>query len=692
MMEPILERFTGDLDAYMPLLIGNGDLGGTFDPFCGTLYDELKAGGGKSRDVRTVLIAGIKAQDYWELLTVDPGRHTFNPGTDRSLRERARAGLGYPRAMTRGTPFQFHVRPAKPDFLGRVRNHEQRLDVETGLLTSRYDCGGDHYETELFVHPKQSLFVYRFGGTGAQQVTLVPDWPEPDAGFSPESYVAAPAASGVRREGDVLFVKARSNIYCPACIAAACDGGSIEGTTFTCPPGSVLTIAYGHQSIGRPETLAEQTLREARNRGADKLKADLLAWWSNRWGRSFVRIPDAWMQTLYDRSLYYIISSQPRTTADAVMSEAGLSASFEAFTASMFPGWGGFGHTGPLYAGGHTDLTENLMNWYCRTLGVMKESARTRFLRGAHMPMFCGPGGFAFNPGHSFHILTGYEYHPNGYAALTIVSHLQALGWPEEATRRLYEPLAEYAELFVSMLTETNGRLEQHFAPVHTMAESAVFPEARNFVDILAPAKGAFVFAARAAERLGMRDAAVRWRTLAGKVDLSIVRDPEQGYLYAEGQREFKSKVGAALIVTHFPTGAEHDADGVLKTYRRIKRDEVFGGCGFDRSFQAIALTHVGAAKEALEALAGQADPRGELIDPACIAFRESGTAWIGGGLRGRMPYFHTSHGFYAYAIQQMLMQDYTGELKRFPACPWPEAEFALWSEGRLVEGRCCPK
>ena len=309
------------------------------------------------------------------------------------------------------------------------------------------------------MHPTLSLFVYRFNGTGTQHVTLIPDWPEPDACFEPESFTPAPPASGVRRDGDVLFIKARSNIYCPAIIAAACDGGRIDGTTVTCPPGSVLYLAYGHQSIGNPETLAEQILRSARARGADALHDDLTAWWRDR------------------------------------------------------------------------------------------------------------------------------------------------------------------------------------------------------------------------------------WRALAGKVDLSILRDPEIGYLYAAGQREFKSKVGAALIVTHFPTGAEHDVDGVLRTYRRIRRDEVFGGCGFDRSFQAIALTHVGAAREALESLAGQVDPRGELIDPACITFRESDRSWITGGLRGRMPYFHTSHGFFAYAIQQMLLQDYTGETKIFPACPWPEAEFALWSDGRLIEG-----
>jgi len=686
-LKDIIEHFTGNIDEYIPLLIGNGDLGGTFDPFCGTLYDELKAGGGKTRDIRTLLIAGVKAQDYWELLYFDPNQHTFSEGAAQGLRERAQTGLGYAHAMTRGVPYQFDVRPATPDFLGKVRNHEQRLELETGLLTSRYDCGVEHYETELFVHPTMSLFVYRFGGTGTQQVTVIPDWPEPDVLFVPSAYTPAPAASSMHLEGDVMFVKARSNIYCPAIIAMACEGGTIDGTTATCPPGSTLYIAYGHQSIGKPETLAEETLHNARTRGAEQLRADQIEWWRRRWNRSFVRIPDPWLQTLYDRSMYYIISSQPRTTSEGVMSESGLSASYEAFNCSMFPGWGGFGHTGPLYAGGHWDLTENQMNWFCRTLPVMKEGARTRFLRGAHMPMMCGPGGFAFHPGHSFCILPAFEYQANGYASLSIISHLHAMGWPREATEQSYEPLSEYAQFFRSQLTEVGGRLEQHHAPVHTMAESAIFPEEHNLVDILAPAKGTFVFAERAARQLGMSEAAGQWSALAEKVDLSILRDPELGYLYAEGQRAFTSKLGAGLIVTHFPTGAENDADGVLKTYLRTKQDEVFGGCGFDRLFQAIGLAHVGAAAEALDAIVGQCDPRGELIDDQCIAYRESGIAWIGNNLRGRMPYFHTSHGFYAYAIQQMLMQDYTGELKMFPACPWPEAEFALWSGGQLIEG-----
>ena len=123
MKDAIVEHYMGDIDAYIPLLIGNGDLGGTFDPFCGTMYDELKAGGGKTRDIRTVHIAGVKAQDYWELLCVDPARFTFHAGTAQALRERMQAGFGYPRATTRGIPFLFHVQPDRPDFPDQVRNH-----------------------------------------------------------------------------------------------------------------------------------------------------------------------------------------------------------------------------------------------------------------------------------------------------------------------------------------------------------------------------------------------------------------------------------------------------------------------------------------------------------------------------------------------------------------------------------------
>jgi len=97
-----------------------------------------------------------------------------------------------------------------------VRNHEQCLDIETGLLTCRYDCGEDHYETELFVHPTLSLFVYRFGGNGRSRL---PSYRLARSGFRrflrAGVYAYAPAESGVRREAMCLFVKARSNIYCP---------------------------------------------------------------------------------------------------------------------------------------------------------------------------------------------------------------------------------------------------------------------------------------------------------------------------------------------------------------------------------------------------------------------------------------------------------------------------------------------
>src|SRR5688500_10514064 len=64
--EPIVEHFTGTFDGYIPLLIGNGDMGGTFDPFCGTWFDELRSIPDQEEDVRTLLQARFKVQDYWQ--------------------------------------------------------------------------------------------------------------------------------------------------------------------------------------------------------------------------------------------------------------------------------------------------------------------------------------------------------------------------------------------------------------------------------------------------------------------------------------------------------------------------------------------------------------------------------------------------------------------------------------------------
>ena len=44
----------GKMDDNVPPVLGNGDIGGLFDPFGGTTYDELRFGSGAKRDIRTL--------------------------------------------------------------------------------------------------------------------------------------------------------------------------------------------------------------------------------------------------------------------------------------------------------------------------------------------------------------------------------------------------------------------------------------------------------------------------------------------------------------------------------------------------------------------------------------------------------------------------------------------------------------
>src|SRR2546425_1266487 len=87
MKEAIVQHFTGDFESYTPLLIGNGDIGGTFDPFCGTWFDELRSIEGQREDIRSLLQARFMAQDYWEETRLDPKKHPFNVETKTSIAE-----------------------------------------------------------------------------------------------------------------------------------------------------------------------------------------------------------------------------------------------------------------------------------------------------------------------------------------------------------------------------------------------------------------------------------------------------------------------------------------------------------------------------------------------------------------------------------------------------------------------------
>src|SRR5690349_8604490 len=94
-----------EVDENIPLLLGNGDTGGLFDPFGGTTYDELRFGSGSQRDIRTLLLTQVMVPDYWVL--EDQSAHFFDPRYYHPTVPR--------RYLTLGSPFSLLLRPTDGD-------------------------------------------------------------------------------------------------------------------------------------------------------------------------------------------------------------------------------------------------------------------------------------------------------------------------------------------------------------------------------------------------------------------------------------------------------------------------------------------------------------------------------------------------------------------------------------------------
>src|SRR5436189_625918 len=128
----------GKIDENVPPVLGNGDIGGTFDPFGATTYDGLRFGSGSQRDIRTLLLTQVMVPDYWVL--EDQAAHFLNPKYYRPKTAR--------RYLTLGAPFTLLLRPLDTAFPEKVTEHQQTLDISRGMLTSRYKVGAASFEVE----------------------------------------------------------------------------------------------------------------------------------------------------------------------------------------------------------------------------------------------------------------------------------------------------------------------------------------------------------------------------------------------------------------------------------------------------------------------------------------------------------------------------------------------------------------
>src|SRR5436189_2006208 len=154
----------GKIDENVPPVLGNGDIGGTFDPFGGTTYDELRFGSGARRDIRTLFLTQVMVPDYWVL--EDQAAHFLDPRYYRPTVPR--------RYLTLGAPFTMLLRPIDTTFPELVTDHHQILDMSRGTLTSTYKVGTSTYTVETIILPNESVIAFRIIANAPMRFEISP--------------------------------------------------------------------------------------------------------------------------------------------------------------------------------------------------------------------------------------------------------------------------------------------------------------------------------------------------------------------------------------------------------------------------------------------------------------------------------------------------------------------------------------
>jgi hypothetical protein len=664
----------GRIDENVPPMLGNGDIGGLFDPFGGTTYDEFRYGSGAKRDIRTLLLTQLIVPDYWVL--EDQGARFLDPRYYRpaSLRKY----LAY------GAPFNFLLRPEDQAFPQQVKDHEQSLDLSQGLLRTRYRVGQSSFEIECFILPSESLLAYRIVSTAPMQfeITGIASASRPSAEANeilrPRYHETKNGYAIYEPENDLVVLKQVSNVFCPAYAAVSAPGAEKQTQGFRLPAGEhTLFVAIGHQSLGRPRSQAIELSRQAAKSGYSKLRAEHIEWWQQFWNRSYISIPDKRLEQMWYRSVYYLASCLPRRVK-SFSPEGGY---------GVFPAFAGYHPQDSMYhlfaalSSNHPELCKAQIDHLLETLPMAQAAARNiYYLEGARYPWQSTPGLLPYLPGHTNEAYYLHEHHVNGWVAEFVRRYLNAYGWDQSQTQRYYPILREIARFFSSMLSPRGKQLEIVYVPSAGQEETDWDHNQKNIFDILVAAKWSLGIAGEVAERLGVdRAESSRWKEEAAKLSLDYCLRPDSIYGSFEGDPGHTEKVPSQLIGVVMTSLFNRDRAKFLKTYDYLRKAVKIDTCAWSPGYYAISAARLKKPEEALRCL----QESFQFSKPPWILFIENTYQ-----VPGRMPYYLAAHALFVQAVNEMLLQDWSGKLELFPACPFEKAAFKLRGNNRIVEAR----
>jgi alpha-L-fucosidase 2 len=450
----------------------------------------------------------------------------------------------------------------------------------------------------------------------------------------------------------------------------------------------------GAWSVATSEEQADP-LDSALRRCREALGGDQIAsheeWWAAFWSRSTVRVPNR----VVERQWYldtYKFGAAARSDTPPITLQGPWTADN-----GKIPPWKGDYHHDlntelsywPCYSGNRLEAGRGFLDWLWRTRGNAREwTARFFGLPGLNVPMTADLENRQIG---------GWHQYTHSATTAAWLSHHFYLHWRYSMDRdflreRAY-PFVRETAVFLEAVTEKDAHGERQLPlssspEIHDNRLEAWFPSTTNYD--LALIRWLFATAAELAGELGAEEDESRWRkALAEMPDLAL--DPgDQRLLVAQGAPLTESHRHFSHLMAIHPLGAirwegeEQDRATIQAALAELERLGTSQWTGYSFAWQASIAARArngGVAEQALEIFSTAFCLRNSFH---CNG-DQSGKGYSSMTYR---PFTLEGNFAAAAAVQEMLLQSYSGVLRLFPAVPatWKDVSFeTLRAEGAFL-------
>lgn len=417
---------------------------------------------------------------------------------------------------------------------------------------------------------------------------------------------------------------------------------------------------------------AAAAAQQARQMGTGGLLAEHRQAWSAYWDESYVRLPDAKLEAVYNTAQYHL-----RANATKWSFPVGI---FNTHWAGRFFGWDEMFCYQALVSSNHRDIARRGPEFRCAGLKIALDRAAhygKPGLFGARYPWEtledgteAAPPGFWME--HVFHMSNIALAAWYQYQFTDDLDYLKKTGYPviKECARfflanMVYE--APDGGMFIGKCTDLERLGPAKFNPFMTSCGAIYTLEAGASAAALLKADGA---------------EAAAWKHAAAKLRESLPAEGDRYVPYAGCKDESVASLGGLFPYPVFDETSELQKNAV---YHYVKNGRAFGNmyqmgtsvCAWYLGWMAAALAELGDKTEPakmLEEAASGAGCFGELFE-------------INEEKVSRCPWFSTASGNVVYALNQMLLQNREELVLIAQGVPeaWKDYAFKLACHGNLT-------